>query len=187
MRRVILSLLAALLALSAFAGPVLGAKPTIERIELDGEPVLDEFLTEVCGFDVWLTQTGHITVRTWTDEEGNLVREAVSIGIRGTLTAGGAVLNFVDTGMDKVTALPGGGIQVEIHGNLGLLTLKGEGPVAGAAGRFVFQLTPVLDEQGNPVLDPDGNPVMNFEVLADSGLRVEEDLDAVCAALTPPE
>jgi hypothetical protein len=185
MRRVTLSLVAALVTVAAFAGPVLAAKPTIERIELSGEAELDAFLTDVCGFDVWVTRTGHIVVRTWTDEEGNVLREIVSLGIRGSLTAGGAVLTFVDTGMDKITSLPGGGVQVEIHGNLGLLTVKGMSPVAGAAGRFVFQRTPVLDEEGNPVLDEEGNPVTNFEVIADSGLRVD-DLEAVCAALAPP-
>ncbi|MCA1569637.1 MAG: hypothetical protein LC798_04805 [Chloroflexi bacterium] len=184
MRRVVLSLLAALLLVAAFAIPVAAAKPTVERDDFT-EVFLDEFLTDACGFDVWITVSGHAISRVWTDAEGNFVREVFNIGVVGSMTAGSATLHFVDAGMDKATALPGGGVQVEIHGNLRLVTVKGKGPVIGATGRFVFQETPVLDEEGNPVLDEEGNPVFNFELIADSGLRVEENLEALCAVLAP--
>jgi hypothetical protein len=89
--------------------------------------------------------------------------------------------------MDMITALPGGGVEVAIHGNVGLVTVRGVGPVLGATGRFVFQDTPAFDEEGNPILDDEGKQVWNFEVIADSGLRVEENLEALCAALAPPQ
>ena len=187
MRRVTLSLVAALLAVAGLAGPVLAAKPSIERTEIAAPPVLDGFLTAVCDFDVWLTSTGHVILRTWTDAQDNLVREVFTINLHVTISAGGASLHAVDAGMDKVTFLDGGAEQVEIHGNLQLLTVKGHGPVLGAAGRFAFIVTPLFDENGDPILDEEGNQIVDFEVIGDSGIRAEEDLEAVCAALAPPQ
>jgi hypothetical protein len=78
-------------------------------------------------------------------------------------------------------------VQVGIHGNLQLLTVKGDGPVLGIAGIFAFIETPLFDESGDPILDEEGNQIADFEVVADSGIRAEEDLEAVCAALAPPQ
>jgi hypothetical protein len=75
--------------------------------------------------------------------------------------------------------------MVVIQGNVRLLTASGAGPVLGSAGRLALILTPVLDENGDPVLDEFGDPVFDVEVVAESGLLVE-DFDALCAALAAP-
>ncbi len=183
MRRFVVAALVGVLT-ALLAVPVAAAPPEIstETVEVTFP---DEFLSEACGFPVTLTLSGTTRTRTWLDAEGNPTRVVFTINVRGSLSAGGQTLRFVDAGMDKVTFLEGGGVRVEIHGNLGLVTAKGRGPVLGATGRFVFTDIPLFDEEGNPVLDEDGNPVSEFTVLSESGLRVF-DVDAACAALAPP-
>lgn len=183
MRLLRLSALATVLG-AVLASPAAAAPPEITTNVVD-ESFTDEFLSDVCDFPVTVTLSGHTRTRTWQDTEGDPIREVFTINVHATLTAGGAVLRTIDAGMDTVTYLEGGGVQVAIHGNLRLLTLKGQGPVIGAAGRFVFTETPLVDEAGNPILDEDGNQVFEFQILADSGIRAEEDLAAVCGALDP--
>ena len=184
MRRLVFAtLVGALTALLAV--PVAAARPEISTEIIDNQSFHDEFLSQACGFPVTGTVNGMIRVRTWLDAEGNPIREIFTVSIRGTLSAGGQTLRFVDAGMDTATFLEGGGVRVAIHGNLGLIVAKGHGPVLGAAGRFVFTDIPLFDDEGNPILDEDGNQIVEFTLLADSGLRVE-DVDAVCAALAPP-
>jgi hypothetical protein len=182
-RRILYTVLASLLLLT-FAGPASAAKPIIERSPID-EVFIDEFWSDVCGFEVTTTLTGHVATRVWLDEEGNFVREVFTISVRGSMTAGGNTLRFVDAGMDKVTQLSNGGVRVEIHGNVRLITIRGQGAVHGNAGRLVFTLTPVLDDEGNPILDEEGFPVFEFTELALSGFEAS-DTDAICQALTPP-
>jgi hypothetical protein len=183
MRRIPLPLAMAL-AFSLVAFPVAAARPETISEQVDDQ-FLDEFITEACGFDVWITLMGHTKTRVWTDEAGNLIRELFTISVRGTMSAGGTALRLVDSGSDMFIPLEGGGERVAIRGSLALLAAPGHGPLFGGAGRFMFQATPVLDEEGNPVLDEEGNPVIDFEVLADSGIRAE-DLDTLCAVLAPP-
>jgi hypothetical protein len=183
MRRLLLVTLLGLLTVALAATPAAAARPEMFTETID-ETFPDEFLSEECGFPVSVTLSGTVRVRIWLDAEGNPTRELVTINIRGTIGAGAGTLSFVDAGMDKATFLPGGGVRVEIHGNLGMVVAKGRGPVLGAAGRIVFTDIPVLDEEGNPVLDEDGHPISEFTLLADSGVR-PFDIEAVCAALAP--
>ena len=182
-RRLLYLFLASLLILS-FAGPASAAKPIIDRFTIT-EVFIDEFWSDVCGFEVTTTVTGHAASRVWLDDEGNFVREVFTISLRGSLSAGGDTLHFRDAGMDKVTQLPSGGVQIEVHGNVRLITVPGQGVTDGAAGRLVFTLTPLLDEEGNPVLDEEGFPILEFTELASSGFEAS-DIDAICEALTPP-
>ncbi len=184
MRRLLLVALLALLTV-ALAAPAAAARPEMFTESIN-ETFPDEFLSEECGFPVSVTLSGTDRVRIWRDADGNPTRELVTINIHGTISAGAGTLSFVDAGMDKATFLPGGGVRVEIHGNLGMVVAKGKGPVLGAAGRIAFTDIPVLDEEGNPVLDEDGHPISEFTLLADSGIR-PFDIEAVCAALAPAD
>jgi hypothetical protein len=183
MRRLVHAAVAGVLT-SLLAVPVVAAPPEISTETVE-ETFPDEFLSEECGFPVTLTLSGMTRTRTWLDAEGNPTREVFTINLHGAITAGGQSLHFVDAGMDKVTFLEGGGVLVEVHGNLGLVTAKGRGPVLGGTGRFVFTDIPLFDDEGNPILDEEGNPVSEFTVLSESGLQVF-DPDAACAALAPP-
>jgi hypothetical protein len=182
MRQGLSSVLAVVVLGLVTAAPVLAAKPEIEVEEVSFS-FLDEFLTEECGFPVTFSGEGQVIHRTWTDENGDVTREVHTVNHTRSLTANGQTLTFKDSGVDKVTINPDGTVQVEIIGNLGVLTVPGYGTVSGAAGRVVLLLTPVLDEEGNPVLDEHGNPMMTEEVMHDSGFRAEEDIAAICAGL----
>ncbi|MGH2381735.1 MAG: hypothetical protein ACRDG7_11010 [Candidatus Limnocylindria bacterium] len=184
MRRV-LGPLAVAIAISLISSPVAAAKPEIIVEDVD-VTFLDPFLSAECGFDVSVTLAGHLKTRIWTDAEGVLDREGITLNLHGTFSAGGATLSFVDAGTDMVVPLKGGGIRVEARGNFGLVTAPGHGPISGSSGQFVFTITPVLDDAGNPVLDEEGNPVTVFEVVAESGV-LAEDLDAFCSVLDPVE
>ena len=168
------------------AAPAAAAQPTITTQVVD-ESFGDQFLSDVCGFPVTVTASGHTRTRVWSDAGEAPIREVFTVNVHVTISAGGASLHTVDAGMDTVTFLEGGAVQVAIHGNLQLLTVKGHGPVLGIAGIFTFVETPLFDENGDPILDEEGNQIFDFEVVADSGIRAEEDLEAVCTALAPPQ
>lgn len=183
MRRLALAALVGVLA-ALLAVPVAAAPPEIS-MEIVDETFSDGFLSEACGFPVSVTLLGVTRTRTWLDAEGQPTREIFTISVKGSISAGGQTLRLVDAGMDKAIFLEGGGVHVEIHGNLGLVVAKGRGPVLGAAGRIAFTDIPLFDEEGNPILDNEGNPVFEFTLLADTGVR-PFDIEAVCAALAPP-
>lgn len=183
MRRASFSFTLGVMLLLSLAVPALAAQPTIVRESFEDQ-FADPFLSEICGLDVMVSVSGHVVSHVWTDADDNFVREVFNISVRGSISAGGETLHFVDTGMDKSTALEDDAVRVEVHGNIRLLTAKGAGLVLGAAGRSAFILTPLLDEEGNPVLDEFGNPVFDFELLADTGVRAE-DFEALCDALAP--
>lgn len=182
MRRLVLAALVGVLT-ALLAVPVAAARPEIITETVD-ETFPDEFLSEACGFPVTVTVSGKVRIRIWLDAEDNPTREIFTINVHGSISAGGQALRFVDAGMDKALFLEGGGVRVEIHGNVALVIAKGSGPVLGAAGRIAFTDIPLFDEEGNPILDEEGNPVSEFTLLADSGVR-PFDLDAACAALAP--
>ena len=184
MRRIPVSLTLGVILVLSLAVPALAAKPLIERVTFEDE-FTDDFLSDFCGLDVTVSVSGQFVSHVWLDGDENLIREVFNIAVHGSISAGGAKLHFVDTGLDKTTALEGGAVRIEVHGSIQLITAPGAGPILGAAGRQVIVLTPVLDEEGNPVLDEEGFPIFDIELLADSGVRAE-DLDALCAALAPP-
>jgi hypothetical protein len=94
------------LAAAVLVLPALGAKPTIERIEVD-ETFADEFLTEVCGFPVTSSAQGHIIVRE-SSREGTGVIQLRTLNIALTATANGKTYRFRDVGADLVRRTPDG-------------------------------------------------------------------------------
>ena len=176
MRRVPVSFTLGVIVLLSLAVPALAAKPTIVRESVEDQ-FADPFLSEICGLDVMVSVSGHVVSHVWTDADDNFVREVFNISLRGSISAGGETLHFVDTGMDTSTALEDGAVEVRVHGNIRLVTAPGAGPVLGSAGRLAFVVTPVLDEEGNPIFD--------FEVLSETGV-LAEDFEALCEALAPP-
>lgn len=49
---------------AALAAPAAAGKPTMEVIHIADVGILDEFLTETCGFDVFFDGAGHFTLRS---------------------------------------------------------------------------------------------------------------------------
>ena len=105
-RRLLLATATIVLVAAALSSPTFGAKPTLERIEID-ETFPDEFLTDICGFPVTTSAQGHIIVREFT-REGTGVVELRTISVGLTATANGKTYRFRDVGVDLVRRTPDG-------------------------------------------------------------------------------
>jgi hypothetical protein len=98
LRRIVLILSAVLLAL-AIAPAATAGKPTREII-----PAVPDAVLDLCGFPVLDHEEGYTIVQSFTDEEGNLVRQIVTApGLRETLTN-------LDTGKTVVLNIEGPGV-----------------------------------------------------------------------------
>ncbi len=170
-RVLVLSALACML----LAGPVSAAKPMMERIPINDIGILDEFLTEVCGYDIWLNATGHITFRVWTDGEGNPLREVNNYGVHLTFYSEGGSVSTRDVGADRVTYLPDGTFTVAIMGNVTSLQVPGQGRVYSDVGRVVLHFS---------FPDPEGPPVI--DVLSSAGQHGEQGAAPVLCELLAP-
>jgi hypothetical protein len=102
--------MAAALTATASAGA-----PTRERIEID-ETVVDEFLSEECGFEVVTTFNGHIIVREF--DRANGVVTVRTLNILGVATANGNTVRIRDVGADQVRIAPDGTMILSIVGQI---------------------------------------------------------------------
>jgi len=133
----------AILALVAFAAlPAAATAAAPERFvfEVD-ETFTDEFLTEVCGFEVTTTVTGTVRGVSFVDEEGNLVREIVQVNINGTFAANGNVVPFITRQAVRATLHPDGSQTVQLTGILGRAVVPGQGLVGSTIGNFLVTVS----------------------------------------------
>ena len=92
------------------------AKPLFEKIPVDDSGV-DEFFTEVCGFEVIATSVGHFIVRESPDRTVGAVR-VVSVNVQTTLSANGNEYALRDVGADVARITPDGQVILSIIGQL---------------------------------------------------------------------
>ena len=152
------------------ASPTAAAKPFIERIQVNDIGIVDEFLTEACGFEVLFDATGHVTVHSWTDAEGNPVRDLVNFAVKLRTYTAEAEFQTHDVGVDRVTFNPDGSILQIVIGNVRSIQLPGHGRVWSDVGRTVFLIT---------FPDPEEPPTV--EILSQSGQHDEEfPVDVLC-------
>jgi hypothetical protein len=174
MRGVRVALLATLACL-ALVSPAAAGKPVMEKVTLNDIGILDEFLTEECGFDIFIDGTGHIIFRTFLDDEGAPVREVNNFGIHIRIYSDWGSLRVVDVGVDLISYNEDGSITQIVIGNLQSIQLPGQGRVYSNVGRTVFLVT---------FPDPDGEPVV--EIIKQSGQHSEvSQVDVICEALAP--
>ena len=102
MRRARILVLSAL-ACMLVAGPVSAAKPMMERIPINDIGILDEFLTDECGYDIWFDATGHATFHTWTDADDNPLREVNNFNVHLRYYSEGGSITTRDVGADRLT------------------------------------------------------------------------------------
>lgn len=117
-RRCITGCVASVLVLvgAVIPGVASGARPTIERIQVD-EPFVDEVLSQECGVEVTTRARGHIIVRTF-EREGTGVTEVQTINVGLTATADGRVFRFRDVGADVTRIKPDGTAVLLISGQV---------------------------------------------------------------------
>jgi hypothetical protein len=167
------TLLLAIVATLLLAAPAAAAKPVMEKIQINDIGVVDEFLTEACGFEVLVDVTGHVIFRTWLDTDGNPIREVNNFAIQARFYTEAASFSTVDVGADRVTHNPDGSILLTVIGNIQPIQLPGLGLVYVDVGRTVLHIT---------FPDPEEPPVV--EVLQQSGQHDEEfPSDIVCEFL----
>lgn len=173
MRRVrvmVLTVLASLLV----TGPVAAAKPIMERVQFTDVGVHDEFLSEACGFDVWIDAMGHATFRLWLDAQDNPLREVNNFGVRLTYYSEWGSIRTQDVGADRATYHPDGSVTLTVIGNVQSMQIPGEGRVYSDVGRVSFLFT---------FPDPEGDPVV--EILSVAGQHAGDQLGVICDVLAP--
>jgi hypothetical protein len=173
MRRVrvmVMTILASLV----LAAPVAAAKPVMERVQVRDIGVLDEFLSEACGVDVWVDAIGVITFRVWLDSEGDPIREVNNFGVRVRYYSEWGSIRTQDVGADRVIYHADGSITLTVIGNVQSIQIPGQGRVYSDVGRVSFHVT---------FPDPEGEPV--FELVSMSGKHSEDQLGIICGVLAP--
>ena len=162
-RRIALILASALLSLGV-AAPAAAARPQMDRVPVADVGVLDEGLTDACGFDVWVDATGHITFRVFGDAAGNPTREVNNFAIRVHFYSEFGSFDSVNVGPDRVTYLDDGSIILATTGNIQSITVPGKGKVVADSGQNVFHVT--FPEDGS-------DPI--FELIRQPGNHTEGD------------
>jgi hypothetical protein len=159
---------------AALVTPAAAGKPTMEVIKIADVGILDEFLTEACGFDVFFDGAGHFTLRQFTDRAGDFRGEVNNFAIRVRYYSEFGSVNAVDTGADRVTVLDDGSRVFSIIGNVQSITVPGHGRVYSETGKITFHVT--FDAEGNEV----------FELISAAGQHPEEGQEvALCEFLGP--
>jgi hypothetical protein len=173
MRRSIAFFLApALLCLGVFAQPVAAGQREMDRVAVSDIGVLDEGLTDACGFDVWVDATGHITFRLLTDAAGNPTREVNNFAIRVHFYSEFGSFDSVNVGPDRVTYLDDGSIILATTGNIQSITVPGQGRVVADTGQSVFHVT--FPEDGS-------DPI--FELIRNPGSHTDDPAPIACDVL----
>ena len=173
MRRVrvmVLTILASLLVTS----PIAAAKPVMEHLQIRDIGFQDEFLSEACGFDVWVDAIGVVTFRVWLDADDNPLREVNNFGLRLRYYSEWGSIRTVDVGADRVTYHADGSATLTVIGNVQSMQIPGQGRVYSDVGRVSFHFT---------FPDPEGDPVV--EVLSVAGQHWGDQLALICDALAP--
>lgn len=171
MRRTIRIVLMAAACLSLLAAPVQAARPQTERIEVDDLFAPDDFLSEVCGVPVTSQFTGHITLRLYTDANGDPVRELNNYALTARYWSATASIFAKDVGVDRVTYLDDGSLIQVIIGTVQSFTAPGHGQVYANVGQTTVHIT--FDAEGNP----------SFEIIGSHGQHDPDQLAAICAIL----
>jgi hypothetical protein len=165
-----LALLPALAAL-ALAAPASADKPeVVESVRFDGTITeLEPFLTETCGFDVFVTTKGHFTGKVYFDQDGNFKRFVGHPSMAHTFTSAFASLETADRGVDKFTENPDGTLRVQ---GTGIHFKEHGGP--RATGLWIL------------TINPDTGQLLDAEYHGHFDLKADE-IDAyICSRLGPP-
>jgi hypothetical protein len=166
----VLTVVATLLVLS----PVAAAKPVTEHLQIRDIGLHDDFLSEACGFDVWVDAIGVITFRVWLDAEDNPIREVNNFGLRIRYYSEWGSIHTQDVGADRAIYHPDGSVTLTVIGNVQSIQVPGEGRVYSDVGRVSFLFT---------FPDPEGEPVV--ELLSVAGQHSDDQLSVICDALAP--
>jgi hypothetical protein len=111
----VLAVLGALLVVALGATAAAAQAPVKETVQLDDETSVHEGLSEACGFEVTVTETGFITFLTFPDRPVGPL-ELHSFHLDVLLTAGDQQARFRDVGIDLFRVQPDGTVILSIAG-----------------------------------------------------------------------
>ena len=163
-RRIALVLASTLLSLSVVAVPAMAGKPEMERVPINDVGVLDEGLTDACGFDVFVNGRSHITFRFFTDKDGNPKREVNNFAIQIEFFTEFGSFRTRDIGPDRLRYLKDGSIILAVTGNIQSISVPGQGRVVANTGQTIFHIT--FPEDGSDAI---------FELIRQAGNHTEDD------------
>jgi len=143
--RMVRAFMCACLLGAVFVAPAAAVQPVMERVEIADVGLLDEGLSELCGFDVRFDGSGHITFRLLTDADGNPVREVNNFAIHVRFYSEFGSVSTVDVGPDRVIYNDDGSLDIFITGNPQSMTAPGEGRVWDNNGWIHILITPEGD------------------------------------------
>jgi hypothetical protein len=158
------------LAVLALAAPAQGAKPLVEEsVRFDGSVTeLDPFLTEACGFEVFVTTKGHFTGKLYFDNAGNIKRFVGHPSMAHVFSSAFGSFETSDRGVDKFTENPDGTFTV--HGT-GIHFKEPGGPRATGLWRLTF--------------DPVTGDLLDAEYHGHFDLGADEIDSYICSRLGP--
>jgi hypothetical protein len=133
------------------AAPVSAGKPQMELVPID-DTFVDNDLSAACGVEVNAHVTGHIIFRTFTDADGNPVREVNNFAVSVLWWSENGEIHAKDVGADRATYLDDGSIIVIIVGSVQSFSIPGQGRVYADVGRTMLE----IDAAGNATFTPLG-------------------------------
>lgn len=151
MRKIVRVLGMGLLGVMLVAGPVSAGKPE-QVIETVDDSFVDPFLSAECGVEVNVRATGHVTLRLFTDADGNPVRELNNYAIDVVFSSVNGEIHAKDVGADRFTYLDDGGFSLVIIGSVQSFSVPGQGRVYADVGRVMIE----VDAAGNETFTPLG-------------------------------
>jgi hypothetical protein len=113
----LLAVLGALFVVVLGATAAAAQAPVKEVIQVD-DAFVDEALSEECGVEVTVTQTGRVTVFTFPD--GRILQEMTTLNLETVFTAGDNQIRVRDVGIDQVRVAPDGTVILSIVGQVPL-------------------------------------------------------------------
>lgn len=169
--RGLIHVLAATALASLVLGPcvqVFAAPPEMQRISVDSSHPA-RLLSQLCGFTIMRQDAGTLTVHSFYDGSGNLIREIDALHTTNTFTANGHSLTGISRTIDHYTFNSDGSAIVRSPGPSLWTTDRGQGPIWGTTGLWIYEIS------------ADGESVL----VSTTGENVTADASAVCAALAP--
>jgi len=148
-------------------------QPTMERVEIADVGIHEDFLSDACGFDVWVDSSGQVTFRLFTDADGNPTREVNNYAIRVRFYSEFGSVSTVNVGPDRVTYLDDGSLMLFITGNVQPIQAPGEGRVYSDVGWTQLHIT--FPDEGDPIV----------EFVSAAGQHWGDAVEVICGLLAP--
>jgi hypothetical protein len=143
------ALTAALLGAFLIAAPASAAQPQMERMPID-DLFVAPLLSDACGVEVNVHVTGHLTLRLFTDADGNPVREVDNGAIDARLWSVNGEIHAKNVGVDRVTYMDDGSVVIVSIGSVNSFSVPRDGRVYSDVGRSLL----VIDANGDVTFTP---------------------------------